>query len=263
VSYALIVLGGNRLCDFSIGDAMNEYHYEPMHITALKSVLLVACSAVSFFADSEDIKSIAITASIIVFIFFFLIPAYNWHRDKANDREYTRKEANTLSEASMMVEARTRQIMEQQRLVREIKGLRPEYVKVADKIITEEHLFSIQGDRVLWRVGGIRIPIWFAEIWWEIYLDLPDDHLPAISAFKGNDIYSREEQRSWARAITDRLISTGHVRSAGSQFPARWMIQDERLRQSALIYIGIPWALLLCDFIRNNSAQDYIEDQPL
>lgn len=232
-----------------------SYQWEPLYLTLIKASLLVGMVALTVFGESEETKSLGAVGAGIVFLFTLLIPAYNWHRDQTNAREYLRQEAFAITDQVMVIKARTEQIKENQRLVQAIRWLPTEYIKIAEKILTDEALFVIDGDRVAWKVNGTQIPIWFAEMWWENYEKQPEGHLPPISSFIGGGAYTREEQRAWCKALTERLVQFGVVRWPGSQFPARWMVTDEKTRSKTLAFTGLPWAIRLCEFLKEEGSE--------
>lgn len=97
------------------------------------------------------------------------------------------------------------------------------------------------GARVVWKLDGLSVPVWFALDWWREYQKRDDDTLPGQSAFAGYE--NRDQYRTWVQALTAELVRMGVVRAAGGPYPPRWVVSDERARIEVLKRSGIFLAL--------------------
>ena len=113
-------------------------------------------------------------------------------------------------------------------------------------------LFDVSGNRVTWTVNGVVMPVTFSLDWmekWEKRRSANSDQLPAQGDWDADS--HREQCRQYNAAIIGALVKLGYVQSAGSQYPGRWLYNDDTYRWNGLALIGLDLALAISRGILN------------
>lgn len=231
---------------------MNEYQYEQPWVTMIKGVVLLCCVTVMLLGTSQEMKSIGTVGAGLVAIFLFLIPAYNFWASKVNERALVKLEGKTITPERMLEKERRHTWIEKQKLIQQVRTLRPDQTSIAEMILRDEPLFNISQMRVTWTVGNLSMPVEFAQEWIETYYVRQkenSDNLPADSDFAHPHTTTREKARVYASTIAMELQKFGVVKNAASRYPPKWLIQDINQRAASLNHIGLFQAIAINEAI--------------
>jgi len=169
-----------------------------------------------------------------------------------------RNRAINLTPEVQRIKAQADYMRQYQETIRAINSLNQEQLKFAADI-ADMPAIEITGVDVVWRVGDVRIPVYFTLIWYDKFLARPEGQLPADRDFAG--LPDRDLLRSYNRAIRQALGKLGAATNVdqgrGSKFPSRFLIDSGK----ALNMIGFPAAYNIALFLdfANEEEGDYID----
>jgi len=193
-----------------------------------------------------------------VYLIFFVVPGIlNWYLSMMTQRLTETNAARSISEESFRLETEMRLEKERQTTIRLMQGLHGKTLDILEDFRKSPSV-EIDGSRFYWRIGGARLPVWFAQVWLEKWEDRGrGDLLPAQADYRKDQ--RREMLRSYNNIVTAELINAGAVRAASSQYPPRWIIANE-YRDQILVRLGVYNAAAAYELSQQGRIETFDDD---
>ena len=221
------------------------------------ALLLGGWGLTNYLSEGESLYNVVLIGVAAMLLLIVVLPAWGatvWKM--ANDR---RREEAEIAAITPKVEELKQRLKIQLAIGSQIQAIGmmdQDKIGYAMQLLAQGDIFTIDGHRVTWRIGGMTIPVEFALLWIEKnaarHASAPDQ-LPADADY--SDQPNRDMCRLWNSAIAEELSRLGVVRLAGSLYPPRWLVMDEFARWNALKQIGLTTAASWAEAALQESEQ--------
>jgi len=191
--------------------------------------------------------------SVIIFLLYVIPRLIAWLLALLDAGMQAQAEYRATTSKLLEIEASIQLERERRQSIQALRSLQAPQLEYALKLMDFSDIINISGTTVNWVVDGQSIPVDFAIDWMEAYKGRPGNQLPAQSDFSGS--VDRDNKRRYVKAITAALMRAGYVRDAGGPIPPRWLVQDEKVRASALAGIGLELAYDLAVYVAEKRGE--------
>lgn len=185
---------------------------------------------------APDWQAVVYIVAIAYLVFFVAPGLLSWYSALITDRLFEMNSARSISEETFRLETEIRLERERQVTIRLMQGLNNKTLDILEDFRRSPSV-EVDGSKFYWRVGGSKLPVWFAQIWLEKWEDRGrGDLLPALADYAGDA--RRDLLRSYNNIVTAELVNAGAVRAASSHYPPRWILPNE-YRDQILTRLGV------------------------